>query len=80
MTKFPYSFGSLGIMLLMVGSMPGTVRAQSSTESPTPPSQGATATPSVPATACPDSKETLEQLKDSTRINEQEMQEQLADL
>src|ERR1700728_996849 len=76
MKKFPYSFESLGIMLLMVGSMPGTLRAQSSTQSPTP----ATSSPSEPARACPDLSNTLEQLKDSARINGQELQEQLADL
>src|ERR1700691_5294930 len=80
MKKFPYPFASFGIMLLMVGSMSGTLRAPSSTESPTRPSQAARATPSVPATACPDLKDTLEQLKDSARINEKELQEELAGL
>ncbi len=80
MKKFPYLFASFGIMLLTVGSMPAALRAQSSTQSPSPANQAATATPSEPATACPDLKDTLEQLKDSARINEQELQEQLADL
>src|SRR5580658_9252657 len=76
MKKFPYPFTGLGIMLLMVASLPGTLSAQSSTQSPIP----ASPTPSVPPTACPDLKDTLEQLKDSARINEQELQEELADL
>src|ERR1700693_4815902 len=76
MKKFPYPFASFGIILLMVGSIPGTLSAQSSTQSPTP----AGPTPSEPATACPDLKDTLEQLKDPARINEQELQEELADL
>jgi C-terminal processing protease CtpA/Prc len=76
MKKFPYPFASFGIILLMVGSIPGTLSAQSSTQSPIP----AGPTPSEPATACPDLKDTLEQLKDSARINEQELQEELADL
>jgi serine protease Do len=76
MKKFPYPFTGLGIMLLMVASLPGTLSAQSSTQSPIP----ASPTPSEPATACPDLKDTLEQLKDSTRINQQELQGELADL
>jgi serine protease Do len=80
MKRFPYPLASLGIMLLMVGSMPIALRAQSSTEVPTPANQAARATPCVPPTACRDLKDTLEQLKDSTRINDQELREQLADL
>jgi C-terminal processing protease CtpA/Prc len=80
MKKFPYPFASFGIMLLMVGSIPGTLSAQSSTQSPIPAGPTAVPTPSEPATACPDLKDTLEQLKDSARINEQELQEELADL
>jgi|ERR1700693_734393 len=80
MKKFPYPFASFGIMLLMVSSIPGTLSAQSSTQSPIPAGPTAAPTPSEPATACPDLKDTLEQLRDSARINEQELQEELADL
>ncbi len=80
MKKFPYPLASLGIMLLMVGSMPGTLKAQSPTQSPTSAGPAAASTPSEPATACPDLKDSLEQWKDSVRINEQELQEPLADL
>jgi serine protease Do len=76
MKKFPYPFTSLGFMLLLVASLPGTLGARSSTQSLTP----ASSTPSEPATAGPDLKDTLEQLKDSTRINQQELQAELADL
>src|ERR1700683_2954166 len=76
MKKFPYPFTGLGIMLLMVASLPGTLSAQSPTQSPLP----ASPPPREPATACPDLKDTLEQLKDSTRINQQELQGELADL
>jgi len=80
MKKFPYSSASLGIMLLMVGSMPGTLSGQPQTQSKTPAGAPAASALSEPAAACQDSKSSLEQLKDSARINEQELQGQIANL
>ncbi len=56
MKKLLCSSASLGIMLLMVGSMPGTLSGQPQTQSKTP--AAAPAAPSLPepAAACPDSK------------------------
>jgi serine protease Do len=77
MKNLPYSFASLGVMLLLVGSMPVTLSAQSQTQSQTP---AVSSAPSGSVDACLDSKSLMEQLKDSARINEQELQEQVSNL
>src|SRR6202047_5159257 len=77
MKNLPYSLASLGVMLLMVGSMPVTLSAQSQTQNQTP-AVAATAPGSVDA--CLNSKSLMEQLKDTARINQQELQEQVSNL
>jgi serine protease Do len=77
MKNLPYWLASLGVMLLMVGSMPVTLSAQSQTQNQTP---AVTATPFGSVDACPNSKNLMEQLKDSARINQQELQEQVSNL
>src|ERR1700735_4759849 len=69
-----------GLLLLALGSTPGTLNGQSQTQGKT-----ATATPvspvaPEPASACPDSKTLTEQLSETTRTTEQELQAQLANL
>lgn len=69
-----------GVLLLALGSTPGTLNGQSQTQGKT-----ATATPvspvaPEPASACPDSKTLTEQLSETTRTTEQELQAQLANL
>src|ERR1700730_781493 len=75
MKNLPYSLASLGVMLLMVGSVPVTLRGQSQTQNQTP-----AVAPSGSADACLNSKSLMEQLKDSARINDQELQEQVSNL
>jgi len=75
MKNLPYSLASLGVMLLMVGSMPVTLSGQSQTQNQTP-----AVTPSGAVDACLNSKSLMEQLKDSARINDQELQEQVSNL
>src|SRR3984957_3439567 len=77
MKNSPYSLASLGVMLLMVGSMPATLSAQSQTQSPTP---AVTSAPSDSVDACINSKSLMEQLQESARINEQELKEQVSNL
>src|ERR1700722_1624356 len=77
MKNLPYSLASLGVMLLMVGSMPATLSAQSQTQSQTP---AVSSAPSGSVDACINSKSLMEQLRDSTRINEQELNEQVSNL
>jgi serine protease Do len=79
MKNLPYSLASLGVMFLMVGSMPVTLSAQSQTQSQTPAPAVVTA-PSGSVDGCLNSKSLMEQLKDSARINQQELQEQVANL
>jgi serine protease Do len=74
MKNLPCSLLSLGLMLLMVGSMPVTLSAQSQTQSQTP------AVTTAPSDACLNSKSLMEQLKDSARISQQELQEQVSSL
>jgi serine protease Do len=76
MKNLPYSLASLGVMLLMVGSVPVTLSAQSQTESQTP----APADTTAPSDACLNSRSLMEQLKDSARISQQELQEQVSSL
>jgi len=64
-------------MLLMVGSLPVTLSAQSQTQSQTP---AASSAPSGSTDACLNSKSLMEQLKDSARISQQELQEQVSSL
>jgi serine protease Do len=61
----------------MVGSMPVTLSAQSQTQSQTP---AVASAPSGSADGCLNSKSLMEQLKDSARINEQELNEQVSNL
>jgi C-terminal processing protease CtpA/Prc len=75
MKNLPYSLASLGVMLLMVGSVPVTLSGQSQTQNQTP-----AVAPSGSADACLNSKSLMEQLKDSARINDQELQEQVSNL
>jgi serine protease Do len=75
MKNLPYSLASLGVMLLMVASMPVTLSGQSQTQNQTP-----DVAPSGSVDACLHSKTLMEQLKDSARINEQELQEQVSNL
>jgi serine protease Do len=77
MKNLPYSLASLGAMLLMVVSMPATLSAQSQTQSQTP---AVSSAPSGSVDGCLNSKSLMEQLKDSARINQQELQEQVANL
>jgi len=77
MKNLPYSLASLGVMLLMAGNMPVTLSAQSQTQSQAP---AVTSAPSGSVDACPNSKSLMEQLTDSARINQQELQEQVANL
>ena len=67
-----------GVLLLALGSTPGTLSGQSQTQGKTP--SGSTASPAAsgPVEACPDSKTLTEQLNSATRTTEQELQEQLA--
>ena len=69
-----------GVLLLALGSTPGTLSGQSQTQGKTP--SGSTASPAAsgPVEACPDSKTLTEQLNSATRTTEQELQEQLANL
>jgi serine protease Do len=75
MKNLPYSFASLGVMFLMVGSVPVTLSGQSQTQNQTP-----AVAPPGSVDACLNSKSLMEQLKDSARINDQELQEQVSNL
>lgn len=75
MKNLPYSLASLGVILLMVGSVPVTLSGQSQTQNQTP-----AVAPSGSVDACLNSKSLMEQLKDSARINDQELQEQVSNL
>src|ERR1700693_3123859 len=79
MKNLPYSLASLGLMLLMVGSMPVTLSGQSQTQNQTPAPAGVTG-PSGSVDGCPNSKSLMEQSKDSARISQQELQEQVSNL
>jgi serine protease Do len=79
MKNLPYSLASLGLMLLMAGSMPATLSAQSLTQNQTP-APAVTTAPSGSVDTCLNSESLMEQLKDSARINEQELQEQVSNL
>jgi serine protease Do len=69
-----------GVLLLALGSTPGTLNGQSQTQGKTPAAAPASPVPSGPAEACPDSKTLTELLSNATRTNEQELQAQLANL
>ena len=69
-----------GVLLLALGSAPGTLNGQSQTQGKTPAATPASPVPSGPAEACPDSKRLTELLTNATRTNEQELQAQLANL
>lgn len=77
MKNSPYSLASLGVLLFMVGSMPVTLRSQLPTQSKTP---ATSAAPSPSADACLDSNRSMEQMRESSRITEQESESQLAKL
>jgi serine protease Do len=69
-----------GVLLLALGSAPGTLNSQSQTQGKTPAATPASPAPSGPAEACPDSKTLTELLSNATRTTEQELQAQLANL
>ncbi len=77
MKNLPYSLASLGVLLFVVGSMPRTLKGQSQTQSNTPTTS---AVQSGSADACLDSNTSMEQMKESARITEQELESQLAKL
>ncbi|HXN74045.1 MAG TPA: PDZ domain-containing protein [Candidatus Acidoferrales bacterium] len=68
-----------GVLLLALGSTPGTLKGQSETQGKTPASSAASPA-SGSVEACPDSKTLAEQLNGGTRTTEQELQAQLANL
>ncbi len=69
-----------GVLLLALGSVPGTLNGQSQTQGKTPAAASALPVPSTSAEACLDSKTLTEQLNNATRTTEQELQAQLANL
>jgi serine protease Do len=69
-----------GVLLLALGSTPGALNGQSQTQSKTPTGSAASPAASGLVEACPDSKTLTEQLNSATRITEQELEEQLANL
>jgi C-terminal processing protease CtpA/Prc len=69
-----------GVLLLALGSTPGTLNGQSQTQGKTPADSVASPIPSGSAEACLDSKILTEQLRDVTRTTEQELQAELATL
>lgn len=75
MKNLPYSLASLGVLLLMMGSLPGTLTGQSQTQSKTP---ATSAAPSPPTDACRNSNTSMEQMKESARITQQELESQLS--
>jgi serine protease Do len=72
------NFAFAGVLLLALGSTPGTLSGQSQDKAPA----GSPASPanSASADACLNSKTLMEQLSKATRTNEQELQAQLANL
>src|SRR5271169_6290275 len=74
------NFAFAGVLLLALGSTPGTLSGQSPTQDKTPAGSPASPAPSASADACPDSKTLTEQLSKATRTTEQELQAQLANL
>ena len=77
MKNLPYSLASLGVLLFMVGSMPVTLKSQPQTQSKPP---ATSAAPSPSADACLDSNGSMEQMRESSRITEQELESQLTKL
>jgi serine protease Do len=69
-----------GVLLLALGSTPGTLNGQSQTQGKAPAGSAASPAASEPVEACPDSKTLTEQMNGATRITEQELQAQLANL
>jgi serine protease Do len=81
MKKFACSnLAFAGVLLLALGSTPGTLNGQSQTQGKTPAGSPASPAPSGSADACLDSKTLTEQLSNATRTSEQELQAQLANL
>lgn len=74
------NFAFAGVLLLALGSTPGTLSGQSQTQDKTPAGSPALPVPSASADACLDSKTLTEQLSKATRTTEQELQAQLANL
>jgi serine protease Do len=68
-----------GVLLLALGSTPGTLSGQSQTQDKAPAGSAVSPAPSA-ADACPDSETLTEQLDRATRTTEQELQAQLAKL
>lgn len=81
MKKFACSILAFaGVLLLALGSTPGTLSGQSQTQDKTPSRATASATPSGSVQTCLDTNKLTEQLSKATRINTQELQAQLANL
>jgi hypothetical protein len=68
-----------GVLLLALGSTPGTLSGQSQTQDKAPAGSPALPAPSAVDT-CLDSKTLMEQLNKATRTTEEELQAQLANL
>jgi serine protease Do len=73
------NFAFAGVLLLALGSTPGTLNGQSQTPDKNPAGSAASPAPSA-ADTCLDSKTLMEQLNKATRTTEQELQAQLANL
>jgi serine protease Do len=73
------NFAFAGVLLLALGSTPGTLSGQSQTPDKNPAGSAASPAPSA-ADTCLDSRTLMEQLNKATRTNEQELQAQLANL
>jgi serine protease Do len=73
------NFAFAGVLLLALGSTPGTLSGQSQTQDETQAGSPAAPAPSA-ADTCLDSKTLMEQLSKATRTTEQELQAQLANL
>ena len=69
-----------GVLLLALGSTPGTLNGQSQTPDKNPAGSPVSPAPSASADTCLDSKTSTEQLSKATRTAEQELQAQLANL
>jgi serine protease Do len=74
------NFAFAGVLLLALGSTPGTLSGQSQTPDKNPAGSPASPVNSASADDCLNSKTLMEQLSKATRTNEQELQAQLANL
>jgi serine protease Do len=70
----------VGVLLLALGSTPGTLSGQSQAPDKTPAGSSSLPAPSASVDACLDSKTLMEQLDGATRTTEQQLPAQLANL